>query len=1137
MSASNQAFIILGGTIVAFIIGQYAGRALKMKDHGWKIGIVLGSVVLASTLCWLRSPKLGIDLRGGVILIYEVNEEKTLNNASDQAGEELDDERVDMAALIEALQRRVNPSGLKEVVIRPYGERQVEIIVPEVASAEIQQIKDDIVTSGFLKFRIVADRTRNPSEWEAGERVLAATDPRERAANGIRAGGKVVAEWVRLAKEKTVEGEPQQYKMPPSPDMLIRELEEGDKEVLMVLDPFSVEGRHLRGVSGSFDQNARPCVTFRMTNEGSRLFEGLTSDNLPDKQTGSYAKLGIVMDQELLTAPRIMSTISSNGEITGNFTAEEVDGIVRVLRAGRLPAVLHENPISENNISPLLGEDTIRKGRSAIAASLIAILAFMLLYYRFAGFVSCLALVVNLAAIVGIMILIKAAFTLPGLAGLVLTVGMSVDANVLVFERIREELLRGATLRMAIRNGFGRATTTIVDAQLTTLITALVLYGIGTDQIRGFATTLILGILMSMFTAIFCSRVIFDIAEKKKWLTKLRMMQLVTKTNINFVGMRKMAAGLSMVAILVGVGAVAARGTNIFDIDFLGGTSVQAMLTSPMPIEEVRTTVADVADDVSVTQVNPENQAKNTVYKIDTSITDENELQRRIQAAFIGEDGRSLLVSHSMSFSSPVSFSAEETSDAEADTGATDEVSGRTRDADRSASAQLSGLESTSDEVRAASGGDQLRLAQVGDDAAEGDGDDTPVGDSAVEEGDVEEGDLEEGDVEEGDLEEGDLEEGDLEPLSDEGGEVVSDEPVGDDTAGDELAGDELAGDEPAGDTGANADTAEAATAEVENDSAVEQAGAPVGVDGDTAADADGDTPSNVVNFSYFSQSELEFDEKISQKTLGQMIASAAESIGVDPPRVELHNPDRETGSEAGFAKWTVKFSTTPTATTEVLEQLENDLSHTPAWLSSNKIGSKVARNMQTTAVAAIIVALLGIVAYIWIRFQRVVFGLAAVLALVHDVAITLGAIAISMWLAEPLGFLLIDQFKISLPIVAAFLTIIGYSLNDTIVVFDRIREVKGKSPELTPEMINTSINQTLSRTLLTSTTTLLVVSILYIFGGQGIHGFAFALLIGVLVGTYSSIFVASPALLWMSGSSARKRSQKRPTKAVSAAT
>jgi SecD/SecF fusion protein len=178
---------------------------------------------------------------------------------------------------------------------------------------------------------------------------------------------------------------------------------------------------------------------------------------------------------------------------------------------------------------------------------------------------------------------------------------------------------------------------------------------------------------------------------------------------------------------------------------------------------------------------------------------------------------------------------------------------------------------------------------------------------------------------------------------------------------------------------------------------------------------------------------------------------------------------------------------------------------------------------MKRKAAAAFLACLFGIVVYIWIRFQRVIYGIAAVIALIHDVLVTLGAIAVSAWFANSLGFLLIEEFKISLPIVAALLTIVGYSLNDTIVVFDRIREVRGKSPDLTGEMINSSINQTLSRTMLTSLTTLIVVVILYAIGGSGIHGFAFSLVVGVAIGTYSSIFVASPVLLWMAG--AKKKS------------
>jgi len=168
-----------------------------------------------------------------------------------------------------------------------------------------------------------------------------------------------------------------------------------------------------------------------------------------------------------------------------------------------LPVVLNKTPISESSISPLLGKETIDQGKQAITGSMILVLLFMLVYYRFSGIVACLALLANLLFTVALMVLIKAAFTLPGLAGLALTVGMAVDANVLIYERMREELARGSALRLAIRNGFARATVTIIDSNLTTVLTALILYAIGTDQLRGFAVTLTLGLLTSMFTAVF----------------------------------------------------------------------------------------------------------------------------------------------------------------------------------------------------------------------------------------------------------------------------------------------------------------------------------------------------------------------------------------------------------------------------------------------------------------------------------------------------------------------------------------------------------------------------------------------------------------------------------------------------------
>ncbi|MEE2676804.1 MAG: protein translocase subunit SecF, partial [Planctomycetota bacterium] len=232
------------------------------------------------------------------------------------------------------------------------------------------------------------------------------------------------------------------------------------------------------------------------------------------------------------------------------------------------------------------------------------------------------------------------------------------------------------------------------------------------------------------------------------------------------------------------------------------------------------------------------------------------------------------------------------------------------------------------------------------------------------------------------------------------------------------------------------------------------------------------------------------------------MIDTAASAAGVD------------IGNRRGDSNGQVSVYGLDDAQAELIKQELLSDNGTPYFEETQKFGAQIAGDMKELGAYAIIFSFVGIITYIWLRFQHVSFGIAAVVALVHDVLVTLAAIAVSAYLAEPLGVLGIEDFKISLPVIAAFLTIIGYSLNDTIVVFDRVREVRGKNREITAEMLDRSVNSTLSRTLLTSVTTLIVVGLLYAVGGSGIHSFAFALVIGVIVGTYSSIFVASPTLL-----------------------
>ena len=254
-----------------------------------------------------------------------------------------------------------------------------------------------------------------------------------------------------------------------------------------------------------------------------------------------------------------------------------------MLNAGSLPAALQPEPISQQRIGSQLGDDTIHKGTMAIIISTAAILVFMVIYYRFCGIVADIAVMLNMIVTVALMILIKAAFTLPGLAGLVLTVGMAVDANVLIYERMREETERGASLRMAIRNGFSRAMATIIDSHVTTLVSTAVLYVVGTDQIKGFAVTLIIGLLMSLFTAVFVARVIFDIAEKRRWITQLKMMHVIGHTNIDFIRWRVPAIAGSVIICVLGFIAMASRGQEMLDIDFTGGSSVQLLFAEDKP--------------------------------------------------------------------------------------------------------------------------------------------------------------------------------------------------------------------------------------------------------------------------------------------------------------------------------------------------------------------------------------------------------------------------------------------------------------------------------------------------------------------------------------------------------------------------
>ena len=499
VSVAWRPLVAVGVVAASFVLGAMLARRLRMRDYSFKIGLVLFTLIASLTVLLMGwPPKRGIDLSGGVVLIYEVDRESSPGDISQAVASGLEEQlraagggkcevlavganridvhvpegadlprmvstienlrtatdvtlrqdgtrmqdgttilayrlehhapQVEMDNLITAVGRRINPGGVRELTIRQYGKEQIEVIIPEVAEHEVEAIKKRIATSGVLEFRIVANETDGKALIDAARK----TSDRD-----VYLNGNLVGRWVQAGPDLGLEG------------AIVRKVDGRPQEVLVRVDPFNVDGRNLSRAASGADQRGQLAVNFSFNSAGAEKFGQLTSRNL-------QRRLGVVLDNRLLSAPVLQSAIHADGQITGSFTQEQVDFLVGVLNAGSLPATLRPDPISQQRISSQLGDDTIRMGTQAMVVSTAAVLIFMLVYYRFAGLVADIAVVLNMVVTVAIMILIKAAFTLPGLAGLVLTVGMAVDANVLIYERIREETERGASLRMAIHNGFSR---------------------------------------------------------------------------------------------------------------------------------------------------------------------------------------------------------------------------------------------------------------------------------------------------------------------------------------------------------------------------------------------------------------------------------------------------------------------------------------------------------------------------------------------------------------------------------------------------------------------------------------------------------------------------------------------------------
>jgi SecD/SecF fusion protein len=1148
---------LLFGTAALVAILFAANR--YMRTFFWRITFCLvplfvaAVAVAASTYRYERGEggfKLGVDLVGGTILVYEVDqakeEQKSLEMRNAYKPEQL-------AA---ALKRRIDPNDLKNVTIRPVSNTRVEIILPtggahqarieeqawndllakvnekwpppegkeldlgrgqvadlvnrvhdlhpkvdvqeieqfikenykqgserkDVTSEEIQHIKELIAQVGSLEFRILANERDDPDAIKAAQAYI--DDPSHKAElqrlalagspppppvppedrsvvtpRGTRAfvtkKGDYTYSWVEVGPDErrdlrldnASKDDPQWQHVAKARDKTVfvkdqcllysRECQDlklpADKRkakaveyFLLVRDPEvdpttgevkAITGRDLTSASVGQDNTLKPIVQFHFNTHGGDLFRDVTSKNTPEggdkgsEESKFWRFLAIILDGQIMSAPSIRQTIGQDGTITGINSQEKVNDLVTILRAGALPATLKPQPVSENTMGATLGEDTIFKGTVSVAIAFVAILVFMICYYRFAGIVASVALLANLLLTVAFMVIVQATFTLPGLAGLVLMLGMAVDANVLIYERLREERDRGASLALAIRNGYDRAFPTIIDTHLSSIFTAIVLYAVGNDQLKGFGVSLTVGLIISLFTSLYMTRLLFDIWLSRNWLHKLTMFRLFSRPNIDFMRIRYYWFTATIVLTVIGISVFVWRLPEDLNIDFVGGTAYGGQLIEPMDLTQLRGMLDDKSQRERLQVARVEERPGSDGLAYDITYRDESgkETTRTIHL--------------------PNRPAGDTEQEREA------EVKARAQQLpDLSVEQIFPGFEENT--------GNKSRFFTV--------------------------------------------------RTSEKASELVQA------SIGRLLAG--------------QLKRIEMATPEIDKDNK-------------HATFTFKDPATGTAVFASPGQVKMLLQREFEKQGIGLDAVVTGEGKNQEgryqKMRLDLVEPVDHAKLERALLATQQEFAQRPQP-----DRLEN-------------FDSQLAAETQTRAMYAILASWGAILLYLWFRFGSWTFGLAAVLCLIHDLFFTMGIIAfchyLHVWTPGLANALLIQDFKIDLPAVAALLTLVGYSVNDTIVVFDRIREVRGKNPELTPQMINDSVNQTLSRTLLTSFATWLVVIVLYLFGGEGVHLFAFVMVIGVIVGTYSSIYIASPLLLIFGEGAAPSRARPRVAQPVGA--
>ncbi len=729
------------------------------------------------------SIRLGLDLNGGVEFMLNIKPDPEALAAGGESRADIErkmetnfDRYRDLA--MEGLRKRLETQNIFESEITPFGKHGLSLKAPVVSKDEKEKLRNLIKMSCKLQFRLVHPRSRE---------LLAGYQP---GGDFIPpAGYDIMPENVRQGKETA-----QLY------HLVARRAEmdgSGIEEAMAVKDEFG-----------------QIKIALHFNQQGGERFGAVTSANVG-------RQLAIVLDGKLYCAPSIQNAITGGrAEISGDFSSEDARNIADALTSGSFPFQIDITAVYDTD--PTLGADNVRNGIWAGLMALALLAAFMIIYYRRAGVIAVVALAVNVILILGAMAAMGATMTMPGIAGIILTMGMAVDANVLIFERMREELEQGKNLASALPLGYDRAFSAVLDSNLTTLLTSIILMYFGTGPVKGFAVSLSIGIVSSMFTALFLTRLIFDYFMKYRSWNKLSMLRFFAKPSINFLQQSRVMLVVSAVAVVFSIVICFARGERMLAVDFTGGTLLSFNYKENVPVDQLERTLLASGIPGKVT------------YKSNAAAADNRKMEILIRR-------------------------------------------------------------------------------------------------------------------------------------------------------GNEAAGAESA--------------------------------------------------------------------------LQQQISTLLTSKF---PQLDLQN----------------------------------------GQLTS--VGGMVGGEMSKSAVTALILALIGMTIYITIRYE-LVFAAAGMAALIHDAIVSLGI------------FVLMGR-ELSLPVVAGILTVIGYSINDTIVIFDRIREERRLFPDMSfPEVVNDSLNRTLSRTVLTSLTTFLVVIIMFLFGGIAINDFILIMMLGIIAGTYSSLYIAGPLVVtWM---------------------